>query len=346
MSEAPSEPKPVPETAPEAREADKVDEKDPKEDSPKPPATENEATPKETEGKKPEEKEEEKGKAAGANAPPNGKPQQNSAQPQPRPQTQQELRQRRGRINIPKVPNKEALIGLLETGNAKFSLLKDIMNFDNFRGYFQVSSSYVVNKLKRVLFPHYFCDESTLWAQKFVKGKNGAGECAPPVADINALDFYIPIMSFATYLLLCVLLYGLAGFYTANLFEKIATKAACVIGIEALLIKGAMYLFTDHDMSIVEIMGYCGYAFAGICLNVLVSVFLGFKMSMMVMCFFAFEMSCFLKRTFSVLIMRTSHVKERNVKSGTIYEIGSRRFFIAFVCLLQFAVSYYLSYYY
>lgn len=254
--------------------------------------------------------------------------------------------QNKGRINFPKVPNKEALIGMLESGNAKFSLLKDTINFDNYRVYFHINTQYITEKLKRVLFPHFFCDKNTLWAQKYIKSRNGNGEHAPPAMDINAPDLYIPLMAFATYLLLCVFLYGLAGYYSTSLFEQIAAKAGIVVAIETLLVKGALYLLTDHDMSVAEIVGYCGYVFVSVCLNIVANVFVGRKLSMILMCFFALEMSCFLKRTFSVIIMRTSHVKQRNVKKGNAYEIVSRRVFIAFICLLQFVVSYYLSYYY
>lgn len=334
MSENP-ETKTLPEAIPEAKEVGEPDEKDPKDSSIDPSATEGKT---EAETKPEAEKGKTEESAPQQQPPPKEVPNNNNFK-QPR-------QQLRNRLNLPKVPNKEALLGVIEAGNAKFSILKDTLNFDNFRTYFQVNSSYVINKLKRVLFPHFFCDENTLWSQKCIRGKDGTGEYAPPAMDVNALDLYIPFMAYATYLLLCVFLYGLAGFYSTSLFEKIATKAACVIAIEALLFKGGLYLLTDHDTSIAEIVGYCGYAFPGICLSVIANVFLGFKLSFVVMCFFAFEMSCFLKRTFSVLITRTSHVKERNVKSGTAYEIGSRRFFIAFICLLQFVVAYYLTYYF
>ena len=262
-------------------------------------------------------------------------------------QQQQQGVPRKGRLNFPRVPNREAILGFLETGNAKFSILKDSVNFEKFRVYFQVSLPYVTEKLKRVLCPHLFCDENTLWAQRHVRGHDGKGTCAPPAADPNALDFYVPLMAFATYTLLCVMVYGLAGLYSPVLVEAVATKAACIIGIETLLVKGGLTMLTDYEMGLVNIAGYCGYVFVGVCLNVVASVVLGYKLSLVVMCFTALEMACFLKRSLSVLVMRSSHVmNKRDINKGPVYSVRTKQLFIALVCILQFVVSYFLSYHY
>lgn len=62
-------------------------------------------------------------------------------------------------------------------------------NFATLKPYFQVTNSYVINKLFLVLFPW----RHKPWSRKQAQGPNGQdGWYLPPRDDINSPDMYIP----------------------------------------------------------------------------------------------------------------------------------------------------------
>ena len=62
------------------------------------------------------------------------------------------------------------------------------VNFSALKHYFNVSNSYVVNKLFLVLFPF----RHKPWSRKQAMGPNGHEGYLPPRDDINSPDMYIP----------------------------------------------------------------------------------------------------------------------------------------------------------
>jgi len=66
--------------------------------------------------------------------------------------------------------------------------------------YFDVSNSYVANKLRLILFPFMKKD----WERQNVRNpQNGLVQgFLPPREDFNAPDLYIPFMAFITFVLL------------------------------------------------------------------------------------------------------------------------------------------------
>ncbi|KAF9590598.1 hypothetical protein IFM89_035916, partial [Coptis chinensis] len=79
--------------------------------------------------------------------------------------------------------------------------------------YFQVNGQYVRNKLKVILFPFLHRGHWT----RITEPVGGRLSYKPPAFDINALDLYIPLMSFGTYVVL-------AGF-TLGLIRKFSPEA-------------------------------------------------------------------------------------------------------------------------
>ena len=70
--------------------------------------------------------------------------------------------------------------------------------FSWLRYYFSVSNSYVLNKLKIILFPLMHNN----WGRVTEATATGAPEFVPPRHDVNAPDLYIPVMAFMTYILM------------------------------------------------------------------------------------------------------------------------------------------------
>jgi hypothetical protein len=59
--------------------------------------------------------------------------------------------------------------------------------------HFNVSNSYVIKKIKLVLFPWFHKP----WTRKLRRSEQGQAEWQPPREDINSPDLYIPRPSFS-----------------------------------------------------------------------------------------------------------------------------------------------------
>lgn len=75
------------------------------------------------------------------------------------------------------------------------------------RYYFNVSNSYVFNKLRLLLFP--FLNKT--WSRIIESSEAQIAGFAPPRSDLNAPDLYIPVMSFVTYIIMVGVASGLSS---------------------------------------------------------------------------------------------------------------------------------------
>jgi hypothetical protein len=73
-------------------------------------------------------------------------------------------------------------------------------NIVQWRYYFNVSNSYVLNKIQVLLFPFMHKGWARIVEQMDDNGQVGA--YAAPRGDLNAPDLYIPLMSFVTYIII------------------------------------------------------------------------------------------------------------------------------------------------
>merc|ERR1712000_255761 len=122
------------------------------------------------------------------------------------------------------------------------------VNVAALKHYFNVSNSYVINKLFLVLFPW----RHKGWSRKQAVGANGQeGWYLSPRDDINSPDMYIPVMGLVTYVLLSTLIAGLKGAFNPELLGVTATTGLSVV--------------------IVEITAYSGYKFVGIIVTITVA---------------------------------------------------------------------------
>ncbi|KAF2465981.1 YIF1-domain-containing protein [Lindgomyces ingoldianus] len=139
--------------------------------------------------------------------------------------------------------------------------------------YFNVSNSYVVNKLYIVLFPWWHRP----WSRQQRLSNNGQdGYYLPPREDINSPDMYIPMMALVTYILLSTLLAGLRGAFHPELLGSTTVAATLVILLEILIIKlGTFILNISSSSQILDLIAYSGYKFAGVIISLLLSELLG-----------------------------------------------------------------------
>ncbi|KAH8792091.1 ER to Golgi transport protein-like protein Yif1 [Hyaloscypha finlandica] len=143
------------------------------------------------------------------------------------------------------------------------------VNFSALKHYFNVSNSYVVNKLFLVLFPW----RHKPWSRKQTIGPSGQeGWFLPPRDDLNSPDMYIPLMALVTYILLSTMMAGLQGAFNPELLGYTATYAFFVVGIEILLLKFGCYLLSiSNDSQLLDLVAYSGYKFVGVIATILVS---------------------------------------------------------------------------
>lgn len=143
------------------------------------------------------------------------------------------------------------------------------VKFSALKHYFNVSNSYVINKLYIVLFPW----RHRPWSRQQRLSHNGQdGFYLPPREDTNSPDMYIPAMGFVTYILLSTLLAGLRGAFHPELLGSAATWACLVVIFEILVIRLAIYLLSiNNESQLLDLLAYSGYKFVGINVTLVLS---------------------------------------------------------------------------
>ncbi|CAM6100731.1 unnamed protein product [Calypogeia fissa] len=131
--------------------------------------------------------------------------------------------------------------------------------------YFQVNDQYVKNKIKVVLFPFLHKGHWTRIAEQVAGGLT----YKPPRYDINAPDLYIPMMAFATYVVLCGIAMGLSERWSSEVLGAKFTKALIGWAAEVVLLRGSLYALGSGDAPFLDVVAYSGYAFVGICATIL-----------------------------------------------------------------------------
>jgi hypothetical protein len=128
---------------------------------------------------------------------------------------------------------------------------------------FNVSNSYVINKLRLVLFP---------WRHKpwsrLVKRNESTGQIEgykPPRDDINSPDLYIPVMALVTYILLAGVVSGTRGDFHPDNLGMTASRSLGIVFIEFCFIRLGTYLLSiGGEGTVVDLFSYSGYKFVGI----------------------------------------------------------------------------------
>lgn len=127
---------------------------------------------------------------------------------------------------------------------------------NNVSHYFQVSNSYVFQKLKVMLVP--------MLHHQWQRIPDVNNSFQPPRNDINSPDMYIPFMGLVTYILAWNLQQGLLGsFDPENLSFKLSSTLAYFV-LDLAILKLGLYLLVPVNSkatSLVELTCYVGYKF-------------------------------------------------------------------------------------
>lgn len=141
------------------------------------------------------------------------------------------------------------------------------------RVYFAVDNNYVKKKMTRVLFSFFFKNWERL--QNDGSDPSAVGIYALPNQDDNALDLYIPLMSFITYILLCALCFGTSGEFSPEVLTDQTTKCFVILILEVLLLRLGYYMM-QVSVSFLDLFAVSGYKFLGLSIN----MFVGFSLSL------------------------------------------------------------------
>lgn len=158
--------------------------------------------------------------------------------------------------------------------------------------YFNVSNSYVLHKLRIVLFPwrhkpwsrahRHSAAVGTGVSSAYAEHPPSAVKTAssgssdgylPPRDDVNSPDLYIPTMAFVTYIIVTSVILGLESRFHPEVLGLRASRALAIIVVELAAIKLGTYLLNiqgDHTM--MDLLAYSGYKFVGTLITLLVGL--------------------------------------------------------------------------
>ncbi|KAF8965454.1 YIF1-domain-containing protein [Flammula alnicola] len=194
-----------------------------------------------------------------------------------------------------------------------------IIPSNNIKHYFNVSNSYVIKKLRLLLFP---------WIHKsYFRRPRAQGEWLPPREDLNSPDLYIPVMAIFTYILLTTLHSGINERFSPLILGESASRAAAVVLCDFAFVKLGCYILNIQGSSqVIDLIAYGGYKFVGVIFT-LAAGFLGLKGLLWTIIFlYAFAANAFfMLRSLRAVILPDASSVSSTPATGTVTQAQRRR---------------------
>lgn len=141
--------------------------------------------------------------------------------------------------------------------------------------YFNVTTSYVLQKSILVLFPW----QHKPWSRQQRPSTTGSQDSyyfLPPREDLNSPDMYIPVMAFVSYTVLSAVLAGLRDTFHPEVMYATFMYAFFVVVIEILILKLGTYLLSiTNESQLLDLIAYSGYKFVGVIVTLVLSDLMG-----------------------------------------------------------------------
>ncbi|CDW81663.1 UNKNOWN [Stylonychia lemnae] len=156
---------------------------------------------------------------------------------------------------------------------------KSYMSFfslDSIKEFFDVNNSYVLKKLRIILFPVTIKGEA--WKRQ-VGGYDFNNQELPPREDPQAPDLYIPLMSFVTFILITGFYLGNIGGFDPEVLGYIYTKSMFLWFFETTIQKGCFYFLGFGNPTFFELLCYTGYKFVNLTIIIMVQSAFGYYAS-------------------------------------------------------------------
>ncbi|OQR86060.1 hypothetical protein ACHHYP_11040 [Achlya hypogyna] len=145
--------------------------------------------------------------------------------------------------------------------------------FGSVKYYFTVNNSYVLTRLKMLLVPFLHNN----WRRRIMtEASNGQADAVyyPPSEDVNAPDLYIPLMSFATYILLVGFIKGTSGQFNPDVIGDVGMYCIVLQFLEIAIMKGCLHVL-NSSVSFLDLVSFTGYKYVPLVLNTVVHIVLG-----------------------------------------------------------------------
>ncbi|KAJ7771884.1 protein transporter yif1 [Mycena metata] len=167
--------------------------------------------------------------------------------------------------------------------------------------HFNVSNSYVMRKLRIVLFPWIHKH----WGRNSHRTDAGQTEYLPPREDVNSPDLYIPLMALVTYILLCALHSGLQERFHPQVLGESASRAIMVTMLDFVFVQlGCYFLNVQGPSQSIDVIASGGYKFVGVIVIVLAGFLkLGRTLGYATFIYFSFANAFFLMRSLRSLVL-------------------------------------------
>lgn len=172
--------------------------------------------------------------------------------------------------------------------------------------YFSVSNSYVVKKLKIIMYPLNNKVWTRILADEFQTDEADqqySRKWALPKQDTNSPDLYIPLMSFVTYVLLCGIVTGLNSHgrvFTPEVLVQTIWRCLLLQLAESAIIKVGVSVLSV-SLPFLDVFAYTGYKYVGLCAGV-VAQLLGNTISTLVSLYTCGMLGYFILRTLAGVV--------------------------------------------
>ncbi|KAG8854686.1 hypothetical protein FRB96_007371 [Tulasnella sp. 330] len=203
-----------------------------------------------------------------------------------------------------------------------------------FKQQFNVSNSYVLQKLRVVLWPW----RHKPWSRKIRRSETDGTQNAgyqPPRDDINAPDLYIPSMALVTYVLTAALIAGINKKFHPEVLGVAASKAIAVLLLDVSFVKlGCYFLNIQGQGQGVDLVAYGGYKFVGTIVTLLSGLLLGRKLYWVVFFYCLAANGFFLLRSLRYVVLPDPNA---NVGNSTVTHAqrGWRVRFLFIIAMMQ-----------
>jgi len=200
--------------------------------------------------------------------------------------------------------------------------------------HFNVSNSYVLHKLRIILFPW----RHKPWSRKFTRTESGQSEFQPPRDDLNSPDLYIPSMALVTYVLLISIQSGLSSRFSPEVLGTSLSKALAVLLLEFIFVKTGCYILSIPGQSqVLDLVAYGGYKFVSI-IPILVAGLAKFSRTVYWLVFaYSFSATAFfLLRSLRYVVLPDPSSTPGNAGTVTQAQRGRRIGFLFIVAIAQF----------
>ncbi|XP_063699869.1 protein YIF1B [Culicoides brevitarsis] len=161
--------------------------------------------------------------------------------------------------------------------------------------YFAVDNKYVVNKIKLIFFPFLHTD----WSLKYDQENP-----VQPRFDINALDLYIPMMAYITYVVLAGLVLGMQDRFSPEQLGIQASSALAYTIVELIIYSVTLYVTNiPTTLRTLDLLALSGYKYTIIVAILLWSILLQKMGYWLTLIYSGFSLGFFLLRTLKAKVL-------------------------------------------